>query len=95
MSEEPDDNSTMYVYNLKDIPGGPSNRLDVLDLYVKLLKGKGFVYSNSQGGISYGYTYDVYNRGIFPSLEYMVSVGTIYKGTTPIAIAINVIDMQK
>ena len=45
-------------------------------------------------GISYGYTYDVYNRGIFPSLEYMVSVGTIYKGTTPIAIAINVIDMQ-
>ncbi|MEJ5965908.1 Ig-like domain-containing protein [Flavonifractor porci] len=95
MSEEPDDNSTMYVYDLKDIPGGPSNRRDVLDLYVKLLKGKGFVYSNSQGGINYGYTYDVYQRGILPSLEYMVSVGTIYKGTTPVAIAINVIDMQK
>ena len=45
-------------------------------------------------GISYGYTYDVYNLGSFPNIQTMVSVGYIYSGSTPVAVAIRVVPMN-
>ena len=94
MQEDPDGDATMYVYNLSNIPGGSSNRRTVMDLYITMLEGHGFRFSNSQGGISYGYTYDVYNLGSFPNIQTMVSVGYIYSGSTPIAVAIRVVPMN-
>ena len=90
LSVDPDDDATMYTYALSDIPGGASNRNEIMDLYIQLLEGHGYRYSNSQGGVSYGYTYDVYMLGSFPNIQMMVSVGYIYNGSTPIAIAIRV-----
>ena len=94
MEEDPDGDATMYIYKLSDIPGGSSNRRTVMDLYITMLEGHGFRFSNSQGGISYGYTYDVYNLGSFPNIQTMVSVGYIYSGSTPIAVAIRVVPMN-
>lgn len=94
MQEKPDGEDTMYVYNLSQIPGGASNRFTVMDLYITMLEGRGFRFSNSQGGLQYGYTYDVYNLGSFPNIQTMVSVGYIYSGSTPVAIAINVMPMN-
>ena len=90
LSVDPDDDATMYTYALSDIPGGASNRNEIMDLYIQLLEGHGYRYSNSQGGVSYGYTYDVYMLGSFPNIQMMVSVGYIYNGSTPIAIAVRV-----
>ncbi len=94
MQEDPDGDATMYVYNLSNIPGGSGNRNSVMDLYITMLEGHGFRFSNSQGGISYGYTYDVYNLGSFPNIQTMVSVGYIYSGSTPVAVAIRVVPMN-